>query len=648
MIRISHISSSLLFVSAILLSQTLFAEESIEDLLKTYRKEADLSKETKKENAGHLYVFTRDDLERMQVYRLSDLIKSMKFVRYNLNSFGMTDPLQRNPIFYSSDMIKVYINEHEISSGYSGSGLQFYGNIDMGMFDHVEIYYDSPVLDVATEPAAAVIKLYTKSPEREIGGDLQLRIGDRGMQEAEISHAKVFDTWSYFAYAEESENYFKHEHPAGTSVSKDYRQQHAFLDLRRENHRLELEYLGQNHDPFTAQSMMLTPTGGDWDSPMMRASYSGSWLENSLHTTASYIYSSIDLDMTSYYPFWGEILPPFNSHPHLPPSRFKLKAKGDLFTVKSYYEKMWEMHQLKVGAIYRYKSAKTTEYSFNDIDDSDRKAHFNIGSLFFQDQMHLSTNTMLSFSMKVDYYDFSRTYHQENDDDTMTTWQGRIAYSAIKNNWYFKTFLTHVEFPTQLYDLLMHGADLDSQKFNTLSFEGKYVGERDEIRLFVSGSQVIDFNDIASLDTGNNRIKKTDLNLINSSIDFTHHFSRNHRFDFDIYHTHVDKKIQNQNKNYVGLTLRLLDTFGDWDIFNELVFRQKTPEVDPGWDYNAGVKYRVTKDLTFALKGVNIFNDAKETRYYALDVTQLPNYVMDGKNLPVIERQVYFTLEWLF
>ncbi|WP_201353276.1 hypothetical protein [Hydrogenimonas urashimensis] len=666
-------SAAALILLPLCLAPSLHADESMEDLLKSYRKEADLSKQTKKENAGFVTVYTRDDLERMQVYRLSDLIKSMWFFRYDLNSFGMPDPLQKNPVFYSSDSIKIYVNDHEITSGFSGSGLQFYGNVDMGMFDHVEIYYDSPVLDVATEPAIAVIKLYTKEPERENGGSLVMRLADRGSQEAYVSHAMVFDTWEYFAYAQESENYFKHDQHLGSTLSKNYRQQHLFFDLQREGDRFEFEYLNQKHDPFTAQSTEITPTGGYWKMPVLRASYSGEWFNRSFHTDLSYIHSTLEMDMRSRSLFWGQIYYPFApsgdpsdpfnpDHPFNPGSwipgpdgqhHFALKGTGDLFTTKIYKDWKWGEHFLKCGVEYRYKAAKTDKMVFNQVRNAQDKAHFNIGSFYLQDQVSLFGNAMLSLSFKYNYYDLQRRYDGESNDDSLDTWQGRIAYSFIRDNWHFKTFLTHNELSTQLFELLLHDAQLDSQKLNTLSMETKYIDDADQYRVVASGSNAQDVNIVNWSVTEGNRVESIDLNIFNAVFEASHNFSDNHRLDFNFYYTHLNKSFDGSNKNYTGGMFRLLDTFDNLDLFNELIFRQKTTGVDEGWDYNAGLKYHLSKDLTLAIKGVNILDKAKKTKYYTLRLPdlrtqQFPNATLGDTVLPVVERQVYFSLEWLF
>ncbi|BDY11789.1 TonB-dependent receptor plug domain-containing protein [Hydrogenimonas cancrithermarum] len=622
-------------MSALLALQTVYADESIDTLLKQYRKEADLSKQTKKESAGYLVVYTRDDLERMQVYRLSDLIKSIRFIRYDINNYGMTDPLQLNPLLYSSDMIKVFVNNHEISDGFFGSGLALYGNIDMGMFDHVEIYTGAPVLDVTTEPAAAVIKLYTKIPERENGGTFSMRLGERGTQELTLSHAQVMDEWSYFAYAEGAVNNFKHEQNIGYDISRDYKQFHLYGDIHLKNHRIEVEALDQKHDLFTGQSVMITPTDGEWQAPLYRLSYSGEWWDGVVKSDFSYISSVLDFDNESASPFWMQ-LPlaiPFDSNDN----HFLYRSRNDMATVKLFHDEVVRNHTLKGGVEYRYKGVSYNYFEINDYDVTPSSdATYNTFSIFLEDHYKLNGHAMFVGSLKLNRIFFD----QRPNNDRLDTWQGRIGYISLQDNWSFKGFLTHTETPPEYYNLLIHHAELVSEKYDTASLEVKRTTDRSEVRLLGLFTRARDSFVIRNSDTD-----KTDF--FNLAFDVIFHLNENHRIDFDIYLDHFNETSIRSFKNYVGGYVRLLDTFDQWDIFNEVIFKQGTDHVKAGYDYSAGIKYHVEKDLTFALKGTNIFNKAKNSYYRTLDLTQNPP-VEGGVILPVADRQIFFTMEWLF
>ncbi|MEA2091061.1 MAG: hypothetical protein U9O83_01695, partial [Campylobacterota bacterium] len=97
--------------------------QDIDVLLQDYEKESELSKKTKDESAGNLIVYTRDDLERMQVESLKDLLKSLRFFPYTENRLAQPDPLNQDPITYFSKGIRIYLNENELLSSLAGSGL---------------------------------------------------------------------------------------------------------------------------------------------------------------------------------------------------------------------------------------------------------------------------------------------------------------------------------------------------------------------------------------------------------------------------------------------------------------------------------------------------------------------------------------------
>ena len=594
-----------------------------------------------------MVVYTRDDLERMQIMRLSEILKLNRFLPYRINNYGMTDPIHVDPYFYNSDMVKVYVNDHEITSAFSGSGLQFYGDVDMGMFDHVEVYYNAPILDISTEPSLIVVKLYTKSPERENGGNLTLRGGIRHSQEVAISHGQALEKWSYFAYAEESEDNFERwkndrlPAPLGTyDLSRDRSRQHLYLDLSRENQRLEMEYYRLKSDPFSGQTVYLSPKGGDWTQPMARISYSGKWLEGKLQTDLSYIHSSLDFDITSYGPFWGQML-----LPHVPLTGvhdFNMRTVGDMVTAKaSYEERMFENHLVKFGGIYRYKEATIENYRFDDVNLPDNRAKMHVGTLYLQDQVTLREDTIFALSIKGDGFTIKKDHSRRDDEESLLTWQGRASVTTIRGPWHFKAFANHVEFPTQLYMLVLHDAELDSQKYDSISLEIQHDGERDTTSLFVAHTwhRGIIVPSVVNIHGG----EKENHRMTVVSLDEKYRFDEFNSLEVnvntiwlhDFHNPHAKKRRSN---GYV----RLLNTLGDFDIYNEVAYRENTFTTPRALGYNAGVRWHVQRDLTLALKGVDILDE---------DVQQffvLPAIPEQGVSVPIVGRQVYFTLEWLF
>jgi len=78
-------------VMLVWLSQDLFADNSIENLLSTIEKKNDLSEKTKLENSGFSTIYTRQDLDMMQVKYLRDILK-YTLDGYRESRYGLPDP----------------------------------------------------------------------------------------------------------------------------------------------------------------------------------------------------------------------------------------------------------------------------------------------------------------------------------------------------------------------------------------------------------------------------------------------------------------------------------------------------------------------------------------------------------------------------
>jgi hypothetical protein len=92
--------------------------------------------------------------------------------------------------------------------------------------------------------------------------------------------------------------------------------------------------------------------------------------------------------------------------------------------------------------------------------------------------------------------------------------------------------------------------------------------------------------------------------------------------------------------------LRNLNTYKKFDIFNEIVYYRDSKENKNYYDYSAGVIYHHNEDLSFSIKGQNIFNKAKTTDFVLVD----PNtFQRDAVvKVPSIEQRFMISMEYLF
>lgn len=296
----------------------------IDALLERYKSESELSKKTKDENAGHLIVFTRDDLERMQVETLKDVLKSIRFFRYLENRVGESDVFNADPILYSSKSIRVYLNDNELVMPVAGSGFLLFGNMDMDFIDHVEVYEGFPSLEFAIEPATIVIKLYTKVAQRDAGSRAKALVASHGSHKENIYTAGFMqNNIAYFAYAnhkEEKRNTYELE---GQTIQRDRKVNQFYASFEKGKQKLELHALENKGDAFLGVVPYAVPQDAILKHRFFNASYTVKSQDESLSFRASYIYSNGEYN--AQYPF---VLPSYLGGY----SSFKQENKTDTLT----------------------------------------------------------------------------------------------------------------------------------------------------------------------------------------------------------------------------------------------------------------------------------------------------------------------------
>lgn len=102
---------------------------------------------------------------------------------------------------------------------------------------------------------------------------------------------------------------------------------------------------------------------------------------------------------------------------------------------------------------------------------------------------------------------------------------------------------------------------------------------------------------------------------------------------------------ENSLENYC-LIVRNLNTVNSFDIFNEVAYRYEKSVHRSYIDYSAGIKYHANDSFSFALKGENLFDRAKENRYGRLNATTLQ--AEEPLSVSPIDRRVFVSMEYLF
>lgn len=634
----------ILLISIVFSLITILCASDIDTLLDHYRIDTDLSRQTIDESQGFLTLYTRDDIERMQARRLSDLLKTVRFYKYDENMFGQTDMLHVDPISYMSDPIRVYLNDHEIYSGYVGSGLFMYGDIDLGFIDHVEIYNGASSIEVNTEPALMIVKLYSRSAERENGYRLEATAGSRGSNMQNGAASYLFEDFSLFAYVNRTvRNREQYTHEAHT-LSRDYDAAHLFANVESEHHRLDLEVYQKQADPFLGASMFATPLPGDNDAWMARMALTSKFMDDSLVLDLSYWAGNYQSTFNSDGTLWSDNPADWFL------SRDQLIAETEDQVGSAKLSKSFSIgkHRLQTGMQWRHKSIRMLEQKRNGVSTLPGKTAYrsDIYSLYLQDRYLIDDSQLLIAALKVNHYD-NDLYPAPVE---KTTLQARLGYIYNVPGLRVKAFAEHSEFLGEQFLLISSLANSDALiKTDTLSFETRYGSGTQEVAFFATGGRVGSENLSDSL-------QGIEQDGIAVGVNYRYAFDKFNKFEAQYFFNHFE------NNDYFskghGAFVRLLNTYGKWDIFNEAVFRvsddvlksddARLTAMKSGVDYTAGIRYRFHPDAVISLKGTNIFHSAPRSRYVYVDDSIPLAPELDYLYIAPVDQEFTLGLEWRF
>jgi len=602
---------------------------SIDEMLDLYRIDSDLSKKTKNEALGHLTVYTRDDLERMQAHTLSDLTNSIRSFRYNENTFGMPDYLHADPLIYSSSVVKVFINNYEISSSYAGSGLYIYGNIDLGFVDHVEIYEGSTSTYVNSEPSIITIKLYSKDPSRELGGTISGYVGSRGTNHENVSYSYADEDIKSYVYASRTDSnrveYQHYNHP----ISRDSDNLHALMTLDYKKFNFEAELIDHKMDPFLSMSMFALPNSGDMDYLLKRVSSSMKFLDDdSLKVKFSFTRIDGNIDISMQGTRWSSnpasLLLPYDS--------LISKSTDDIYDVK--LEKDFHLGNNHIIAGSQYVKKWLHDVSTYNIGVQDNNSEYvnnDILSLYLQDDYSFSENQLLTISAKANHYK-SRSNRDKREFDTT---QLRLGYIYTTNTDVVKIFASQMQLPTEQF-ILTSTPENKIEILDVRDYSFEYIKSMGEHKLSACVEMIQNENPKSIINSyGINKF----YNNYSGSIKYDYEFNKFNTLKSMLYMNKYHNQITRSIETVRGGFVRLLNTWKKFDLYNEAdYYRELKTEIN-GINYNAAIRYHATKSLIFSLKGTNVFNTAAKSKY---------SYVNYLSGTPTLDHLYYSPIDQTF
>ncbi len=628
-----------LFASVLLLCFSY--AQGIEELLQKYKEASELYRRTRKESLGHVIIFTREDLERMQAYRLSDVLRSLRFFTVGNNRFGVLTLHGYGSQTSIPRYIRLYINDHEVSSLHTGSPFLVWENFPLDVVEHIEIYQSTGAIELGNEPAMLIVKIYTKEPKKENVRYLRtLGTSRKGYEIILYSAEEVNCDFSYiFLLTDGSDN--RHDRVFnGRELSRDSFYNYAFLGLYFKRTKLELGYGSIRKEPFMGFSLNGVTAEGYTRAEDLYLSLTVYPLKDRSLKVAF----SLDRHRRRHYERsdTGLLIPVFMStDPLRNPKDFYENAFFNKFDL--YVSKELSSEKNKLLSAFSYKlynsdidSRYYTRINGERVDVS--AVQFNrqeIYSLILEDQVSITPRNLLIGGIKLDKYFRNGGFKNFNE------FIARLGYiSAVSDNLILKGFVARSYIPPYFYDVEISGRDLDTIKIPvSLTLEG--VATLRNLNLNFGGGYV-KIDDVIVPDKSGKLINSPDileLKPLFAQLDYRYERQRitvGYSLLLD-----PEKELSPTSGGFV----RILSSLRKIDIFTELIYRSGfnygSKRISESYDLNAGMTYWLTDDIAVRLKGENLLDRATELPYLIPQSGDVVTY-------PVRRRTLYLGVSWVF
>lgn len=626
----------------LLIIVSIHAQNNLKYLLQKYKNESELSKKTKKEEAGILYVYTREMLERMQVKNLRDILKSVPGLNLytTMNNISLISAASSLKLPFGS--IRIFINDHDMSSAYFGSSFLIWGDLNLEYIDHIEIYKATSSIEFGNETTPLIIKLYTKLSDREIGGKIRATKDHKNSFIFNLYKADILnDDFSYFVYGNfqniDNKDYHNIFNNKLYKLSKDKNDFNFYTNFLYKKWLIEFGSMVKNTDNFLGYGLYKTPKSGGLKTGQKYIHITKN-LKNSIKLQFSY--DRIDYDQKLYDPNGIAVF----GLPRLA-TNYNTKLKDDVYTVSAMHTLELKKHKFLYGGFYKYKKniknidiSTESNLSNSFIGSSKNSVHYN--SFFIKDRYHLTKNIDLLASFKKDILNFKNLKKCNRN-------IYKISAIYKNSNFSFQVYYTHLYLPLSFYffyplNRLPNFANkgLTSPTADIYQVKFKYFIDKGYISLTGAKRYIKDpvvFVHIGSNPGFINLKTKTKYSVI--ELAYSYEFDFQNSFDVAIYTSNNYQSLKLSPKK--GAIIRIFNHYKNFDIYNEFIYKSSYKpygiKVDSSLDWTSSIKYKIDKDFYIGIRGENILNSGLKQVY-----NNLPFLVSE------VEQKFWINLEYLF
>ena len=634
---------SILLLSIFLFANTTKADDhSLQNLLKNYKKESKLSLKTKKDISGLLYLYTREMLDKMQAKNLRDVLKTIPFVNLYLNSINIPTISISSYGEVPSGAVRIFINDHDMTSTTYGSGFLNWGDMNIEYIDHIEIYKGTSSIKFSSETAPIVIKLYTKLASREVGSKIRFMTDDKGSSIINLYNANVVnDDLSYFVYGSfrdiNYDKYHKKYHNKLYTYNRDGKDYNFYANVMYDKWLFETGAMNKKSGGFIDIGYHQTPNGSNMDVKHKYFQLSKAFL-NGYKINISF--DDIEQSRNSIDPNGLNVHGIFVTN-------YYAYTNDDIYSItldKSI--SLGDKDTLLLGGFYKHKTMNINGNMFNEKNNSIHynntiKNSINYYALYAEETHKFTKNISFISLLKQEYHIYKK------DINSFDKFCYKFALQYKNSNFLSRISYTKSFIPVQLYQIIYPlsvpysvNKNISIPENDILLFTNKYKFNNSYIKFILSEAFVK--NPLIYNPTN----IKGYINLFGYTskdkyleLTYHHDFDSDNNFELTYYNSNNNSsKILSPKYGIIG---RVFNSYGKFDFYNEIVYKSSYKafgiKLDNSYDWTSAIKYHINKDLSIGVRGENILNKGLKQAYYGVSYP-----------IPVVEQKFWLNVEYLF
>jgi len=396
-----------------------FAQEAnLDNLLKKYQDSESLYKKTKQENAGFLLLYSREDLEAMQVFTLKDIIKTVRMFNMQLNPVRFETLTKSGAGSKSIDPIKLYIDDFEVIPMMQTSPIEIYFDMDLYFVDHVEIYQGGSSIVFGNEPGSMVIRLYSKDPSRENSCSFQVGTDSFGSKNLRVVDAKKMGEYNYLAYASVAQTKYDILHLNESALSRDSIKYQAHLKFSQKNN-FDIEFDGILKEDDAFKGFGTHPQDYNYVNHSYAYLSATKYFENNLKISFSVSGENKKAQIDDKVGFI--------SSKGLLTKRFYTDMYSKIYKAVIEKKLTYNNHSMLIGGQYLKKKINIKSYKLDNTETIFKLNKLDIYMMYLEEEYNINKNNLLSFGVKLDHY-------ENNLKNSSDEYSLRLAYIGILND----------------------------------------------------------------------------------------------------------------------------------------------------------------------------------------------------------------------